>query len=130
MHTQTSVSCSRHTWLLSKPGYLAYRHVEMLRDDMSLQKKEMQTARADISNAVAAASSIDGRVQLLEGEMRSLSKKLTGNQAARDKAAAANKLPAVMPVCNSDCHKRTYSDWYHAQCDCSIIGSAGCEDRC
>ncbi|KAL3134087.1 hypothetical protein ABBQ32_008511 [Trebouxia sp. C0010 RCD-2024] len=72
-------------------------HVEMLRDDMSLQKKEMQTARADISNAAIVTSTLDGRFQVLDGELRGLSKKLTNHQAARDKDAA-NKPSSVVPV--------------------------------
>lgn len=77
-----------------KKGLLSCRHVEMLRDDMSLQKKEMQTARADIGNATAVTANIDGRFHMLESEMRSLWKKVTDDH---DKAAADKPSP-IMPV--------------------------------
>lgn len=85
----------------------------MLRDDMGLQKKEMQTARADISNAATVTSNLDGRFQLLDGELRGLSKKLTDHQAARDKAAA-NKSSSVMPVRSFRDHIHTRYGWYHS----------------
>lgn len=43
-----------------KNGVWRYRHVEMLRDDMSLQKKEMQSAHADIGDAVAVTANTAG----------------------------------------------------------------------
>lgn len=69
----------------------------MLRDNMSLQKKEMQTARADIGDAVAVTANIDGRFHMLESEMHSVWKQITDDQAARDKAAADKQSP-IMPV--------------------------------
>ena len=69
----------------------------MLRDNMSLQKKEMQTARADIGDAVAVTANIDGRFHMLESEMHSVWKKITNDQVARDKAAADKPTP-TMPV--------------------------------
>lgn len=69
----------------------------MLRDDMSLQKKEMQSARADIGDAVAVTANIDSRFHMLESQMQSLLKKITEDQAAHDKAAADKSSP-VMPV--------------------------------
>ena len=69
----------------------------MLRDNMSLQKKEMQTARADIGDAAAVTANIDGRFHMLESEMHSVWKKITDDQVARDKAAADKPTP-TMPV--------------------------------
>ena len=69
----------------------------MLRDSMSLQKKELQTTRADISDAVAVTANIDGRFRMLESELRSLWKKITDDQATHDKAAADKPSP-IMPV--------------------------------
>ena len=80
-----------------KNGVLRYRHVEMLRDDMSLQKKEAQSARADISDAVAVTANIDGRFLMLESQMQGLLKKVTDDLAAHDKAAADRPSP-VIPV--------------------------------
>ena len=80
----------------------------MLRDNMNLQKKEMQTARADIGDAVAVTANIDGRFHMLESEMRGLWKKMTDEQAARDKAAADKPFP-VMPVSFYNHHIHTHS---------------------
>lgn len=82
---------------LESKGIRLYRHVEMLRDSMSLQKKEMQTARADIGDAVAMTANIDSGFQMLESEMHSLWKKVTDGQAAHDEAAADKPSP-IMPV--------------------------------
>ncbi|DBA75369.1 TPA: hypothetical protein ACH3X1_010636 [Trebouxia sp. C0004] len=66
-------------------------HVEMLRDDMSLLKKEMQTSHADISSAVSITSNIDGRFHMLESEMHGYWKKMKDDESAKaDKAAAAS----------------------------------------
>ena len=71
----------------------------MLRDDMSVQKKEMQSARADIGDAAAVTANIDSRFHMLESQMQDLLKKVTDDQAAHDKAAADMPAP-VMPVSN------------------------------
>ena len=81
----------------------------MLRDNMSLQKKEMQTARADIGDAVAVTANIDGRFHMLQSEMRSLWKKITDEQVARDKAAADKPIP-IMPVSIPPGHSCTVTD--------------------
>ncbi|KAL0045300.1 hypothetical protein WJX82_003127 [Trebouxia sp. C0006] len=68
-------------------------HVEMLRDDISLLKKEMQTSHADISGAVSITTNIDGRFHMLEREMHGFWKKMKDDKTAKadkaDKAAAA-----------------------------------------
>ena len=74
----------------------------MLRDDVGLKKKDMQTTRSDLGSATAVASDMSGRLHLLESEMRSLRKKIADDEAARDKAAADKSLP-VMPVGAVDC---------------------------
>ena len=94
------------------------RHVEMLRDDMSLQKKEMQTARADISNTAAITASIEGRCHMLDSELNGLSKKLAEHQAARDKAAASKPAP-VMQVRRCDDHIYIYNDWF-CESSCTV----------
>lgn len=69
----------------------------MLRDDMGLLKKEMQTTCADLSDAAAITSNVDARFHMLESELRGLWKKITDAEAAREKAAASKPL-AIMPV--------------------------------
>ncbi len=73
----------------------------MLRDDMSLLKKEMQTSHADISGAVSITTNIDGRFHMLESEMHGFWKKMKDDETAKadkvDKAAAA-KAQSSFPV--------------------------------
>ena len=65
----------------------------MLRDDISLLKKEMQTSHADISGAVSITTNIDARFHMLESEMHGFWKKMKDDETAKadkaDKAAAA-----------------------------------------
>ncbi len=69
---------------------LLCRHVEMLRDDMSLLKKEMQTSHADITGVVSITTNIDARFHMLESEMHGFWKKMKDDETAKaDKAAAA-----------------------------------------
>ncbi|DBA81251.1 TPA: hypothetical protein ACH3X2_006877 [Trebouxia sp. C0005] len=73
-------------------------HVEMLRDDMSLLKKEMQTTHADLSSAVSISSNIDGRFHMLESEMHSFWKKVKDDETAKAEEAAATRSQSSSPV--------------------------------
>jgi len=77
---------------------LLCRHVEMLRDDMSLLKKEMQTSHADISGAVSITTNIDGRFHMLESEMHGFWKKMKDDETAKADKAAAARSQSSSPV--------------------------------
>ena len=81
-----------------KCNKLLCRHVEMLRDDMGLPKKEMQTTHADISSAVSVTSNIDGRFHMLESEMHGFWKKMKDDEAAKAEKAAAATSQSTSPV--------------------------------
>lgn len=51
-------------------------HVEMLRDDMGILKKEVVEARGQMVQATNVTDNIDGRFHLLESEMSGVQKKL------------------------------------------------------
>ena len=70
----------------------------MLRDDMSLLKKEMQTTHADLSSAVSISSNIDGRFHMLESEMHSFWKKVKDDETAKAEEAAATRSQSSSPV--------------------------------
>jgi len=77
---------------------LLCRHVEMLRDDISLLKKEMQTSHADISGAVSITTNIDGRFHMLESEMHGFWKKMKDDETAKADKAAAARSQSSSPV--------------------------------
>lgn len=77
---------------------LLCRHVEMLRDDMSLLKKEMQTSHADISGAVSITTNIDARFHMLESEMHGFWKKMKDDETAKADKAAAARAQSSSPV--------------------------------
>lgn len=70
----------------------------MLRDDMSLLKKEMQTTHADLSSAVSITSNIDGRFHMLESEMHGFWKKMKDDETAKAEKAAAARSQSSSPV--------------------------------
>ena len=70
----------------------------MLRDDMSLLKKEMQTTHADVSGAVSVTSNIDGQFHMLESEMHGFWKKMKDDEAAEAEKAAAATSQSTSPV--------------------------------
>lgn len=108
---------------------LLCRHVEMLRDDMSLLKKEMQTTHADLSGAVSITSNIDSRFHMLESEMHSVWKKMKDDETAKaDKAAAARSQSssrvshATLPSINhtNACEPVERHPWYYQQTHRSV----------
>ena len=67
----------------------------MLRDDMGILKKEMQSTRAEVSDAITITGNIDSRFHTLESEMRGFWAKMKDDETARADDTAANQATAA-----------------------------------
>lgn len=72
----------------------------MLRDDMSILKKELMEARGQVVEAASITGNIDGRFHLLESEMSGVWKRLEGDTRPKSGkgGAAQAKAQVVVPA--------------------------------
>ena len=90
---------------LHSKGVQLYRHVEMLRDDMGILKKELLQARGQVAEATSITGNIDGRFHLLESEMSGVWKKLQ-EEAIRPRSNKGNQGQTKVQVCQERAGKR------------------------
>ena len=96
-----------------------YRHVEMLRDDMSILMTEPLEARRQVTEATSITRNIDGRFHMLESEMSGVWKKLQ-EEATRPRSGKGNQGQTRVQVCQARIGKQ-----YNALClKVSLNGSS------
>lgn len=77
-----------------------YRHVEILRDDMSILRKELLEARSRVTEATSITGNIDGRFHMLESEMSGVWKKLQ-EEAIRPRSGKGSQGQTRVQVCQA-----------------------------